>query len=79
MGEFADDPLTEPELVPCLYVTGAAVEAGPHVLRIVGWVALPDLGGETTQRRIVLRCAMALDTARLLRSDLTRKLRGSGH
>jgi hypothetical protein len=60
MAERSDEPpLTEPVIVPCLYVTGFAVEASEAgAVRLVGTVALPRIGGEMDERRIVVRCAM---------------------
>jgi hypothetical protein len=57
-----EPPLTEPVTVQCLYVTGIAIEVSRQVARLIGWVSLPDLGGQTTERRIVVRLAMALTT-----------------
>jgi len=74
-GEF---PLVEHVQVPCLYVTGLAIEADDHVVRLVGWVAMPDLGGETVERRIVARLAMPIITARRMRDALNARLK-QGH
>lgn len=70
-----EPPLTEPLIVPCLYVTGAAVERADHAVRIVGWVHLPVLGGETDERRIVIRFAMPIDSARKLSHALASIMR----
>ena len=67
-------PLTEPEIVPCLFITGGAIEAGESTLRLVGWVQLPALGGETEERRIQVRLAMPLGAAMTLHRDLTKEL-----
>jgi hypothetical protein len=69
-------PLTEPEIVQCLYVTGIGIEIADSVVRFVGWVSLPTLGGEMDERRIVMRCAMSNTQARnfsaVLKKGLTR-------
>lgn len=73
-------PLTEPVIIPCLYVTGLAVEVTRHAVRLVGFVELPDLGGETHERRIAGRLAMTLEAALALRDDLSAVLGASrGH
>jgi hypothetical protein len=72
---MSDGPLTEAVPVPCLFVTGASIEVTEHIMRFIGWVHLPDLGGETDERRIVVRFAMPIDVARRLRDDLTGMLR----
>lgn len=73
-----EPPLTEPLIVPCLFVTGAAIERTAHVIRIIGWTATPSLGGEMEERRIVVRFAIPLDAARWLRDQLAKALR-EGH
>lgn len=69
-------PLTEPEVIPCVFLTGGAIEAGESTVRFVGWVQLPMLGGETEERRIQVRFAMPVDNAtalyRALGSELAR-------
>lgn len=78
MAERADDPpLTEPMIVPCLYVTGWAVEASEAgAVRLVGFVQMPRIGGEMDERRIVVRCAMTTPVGRemlaTLRDAITR-------
>lgn len=73
--QYPDPPLTEDTGVPCLFVTGAAVEVTRYVMRVVGWVLLPEIGGETEERRIVVRFAMPLDKARVLMSDMQSVIR----
>lgn len=73
-----EPPLTEPLIVPCLFVTGAAIERTQHVVRLVGWLTTLDLGGEAQERRIVARCAMAIDTARKLAREISGAVR-EGH
>lgn len=69
--------LTEPVTVQDVFVTGAAVESTEHVLRVVGWVALPYLSGDETERRIVVRFVMPIDGARTfsrgMREHLSRR------
>lgn len=72
---MAEPVLTEPVIIPCVYLTGAAVEVSRHSVRLIGWVDLPDLGGETTERRIQVRAAMTVGAARVLRDDLVKVLR----
>lgn len=69
-GPEAPPPLEERTMVPCLYVTGAAIEVTPHVMRLVGWVELPDLGGETVERRICVRFAMPIEAAVQLKNAM---------
>jgi len=78
-----DAVLTEPELVPCLYSTGAAVEAGESTVRFVFWVQLPDLGGsEMEERRIQARLALPISAVMELHRELGKelgRLRRLGH
>lgn len=74
-----DTPLSEPEIVPCLYVTGVAIEIADTVVRFVGWVKLPALGGETEERRIVVRFAMSNSQARNFQTVLRKGLARGGH
>lgn len=62
--ESMEPPLTEPLLIPCLFVTGIGLELTEGVVRIVGWVQMPDLGGEAIERRIVIRMALPVGAAR---------------
>lgn len=76
----ASPVLTEPVIIPCVYLTGASVEVSRHAVRLIGWVDLPDLGGETTERRIQVRAAMTVEAGQALRDDLAKVLRASrGH
>lgn len=64
-------PLNEPVVITCVYITGAAVEATPNIMRLVGWVTMPELGGsETNERRVAVRFAMPISAANKLRRDL---------
>lgn len=71
--------LTEPEIIPCLYVTGLAIEIADSVVRLVGWVSLPNLGTEIEERRIVMRCAMSNSQARNFEAVLRKGLTRGGH
>lgn len=72
-------PLTEPEIIPCLFVSGFGIEIADSVVRLVGWVHMPSLGGETEERRIVLRCAMTNSQARNFQMVLRKGLTRGGH
>lgn len=77
MAEHAPQPpLTESVPVPCLFVTGLALEFTRHTVRVIGWVQLPNLGGEMDERRIVTRFVMPLDVARQLRDDMNKTMDG---
>ena len=69
-----EPPLTEPRIVNCLWITGRGIEWDGAV-RIVGWTLCPRMGGETEERRIVLRAAMDMRTARKLAHDLRERAR----
>jgi hypothetical protein len=71
--------LTEPVIVPCLFVTGWGIEIADGSVRIIGWVDLPYLGGQTRERRIVARFAMSDGTARQFNSDFRKKLLRDKH
>lgn len=70
MGQRSNAPLTEPEIVPCLFVTGAAIDTATGCVRIVGWNHVPALGGETEERRVVVRVALPPRTAHDLAAQL---------
>lgn len=77
----ADEPdpaLTEPTVVPCLYVTGMHIEISDAVVRLVGWVALPRIDGQPEERRIVIRFAMPMDVASDLGIQTRKKLGRAG-
>ena len=66
-----ETPLNEPVVITCVYITGAAVEATPNILRLVGWVELPELtGSEMIERRVAVRFAMPISAANKLQKDL---------
>lgn len=74
-----DAPMTEPIVVPCLHLTGMGIEFSPTGVRFVGWVNLPDLGGETRERRIAIRFATSDGMARELEVMLHKGLARGGH
>lgn len=74
-----DAPLNEPEIIPCLYITGIGVEIADSIVRMVGWVSLPSLGGETEERRIVMRVAMSNSQFRNFQAVSRKALARGGH
>ncbi len=68
--------MTEPIIVPCLFVTGLAVEAEESFVRIVGWVDLPEAGYDS-ERRIISRVVLPESVARLLIRELRRVVGGN--
>lgn len=77
--QILEPPLTEPIVISCVYVTGTAIDLSEHVVRIVGWVHVPNIGGEAEERRITVRFAMPIDAARALREGMNKALRRVGH
>lgn len=69
--EEPDPPLTEPTICPCLFITGGAFEISEGSIRLVAWVEMPDLGGQTRERRIVARIAMTKLTGGDLNASLS--------
>jgi hypothetical protein len=61
-------PLTEPLIVPVLFISGMMVEADGAVARLTGWETAPI--GEANERRVVVRVAMTVEAARALHTDL---------
>lgn len=74
-----DVPLTEPEIVPCLFVTGNAVDTSTGCIRLIAWSHMPALGGEMEERRIVARIAMSEAIAHELYSQLHNIFFGKVH
>lgn len=72
-------PLSEPQIVPCLFCSGIEIELLDSVVRVVGWVDLPTAEGDQPERRIVARMVMPADIARRLARDLQRSLARGGH
>lgn len=67
--------LTEPVIVPCLYLTGGEIEVGAGIVRFVGWTQMPAFGGQTEERRIEVRFAIPVDEARRLAAKLQHEIR----
>lgn len=76
-GESQAAPLTEPVIIACPYLTGMDVVFEGPIARFVGWVEIPNLGGETTERRIQLRCAMPIDAVRAIHERVADLLKRS--
>jgi hypothetical protein len=72
-------PLTEPEIVHCLFSTGTEVEITSHVARIIAWVDVPRLETELPERRVIARLVMPDDVARTLSKQLQRGLARGGN
>ena len=51
----SDVPLTEPDIINCLYMTGIEIDIDDDGVRLVGWTYLPKLGDDPAERRIVMR------------------------
>jgi hypothetical protein len=68
-------PLSEPEVVHCVLVEGVGLEMRDEIVRLVGWVAL-EITDEAVpaERRIVVRVAMPLGTARKMVRELRHSL-----
>jgi len=71
-------PLTEPLIISCVYCNGIDVTPEGEVLRMVGWVVIPSLGGETEERRIVARLVMSRTAAGNLAQSITANIRRLG-
>lgn len=76
-----DEPsaLTEPVVVPCLFLTGVGVELNSGIVRFVGWTEMPDFGSEVTERRIAMRVSLPAEAARELAADIRKALARGGH
>jgi hypothetical protein len=74
-----DPPITEPEIVHCLFSTGTEVEVTAHFARIVAWVDIPRLATELPERRIIARVVLPDNVARELTRQLQRGLAKGGH
>jgi hypothetical protein len=68
----SNPPLSEPEIVPCPYLTGADIMIERGVMQFIGW---QDLEGE---RRIRVRYAISTEIARELNAKF-RRLLPRGH
>lgn len=67
-------PLSEPEIVNCLFMTGINVQSGDGFVRVVGWVDLPMIGHNDAEHRIVGRFVMPTESARTLLRELRKAL-----
>jgi hypothetical protein len=70
-------PITEPEIIPCLFINGTDIEAADTVIKFTSWVLAR--GGGDDERRIVSRVAMSNAQARSLLAELRRALACGGH
>ena len=52
--------LFEPEIIPCVLITGATVKVGIDVVTFMGWTLVD---GEEEERRITVRFAMPMSAA----------------
>jgi hypothetical protein len=66
-------PLTEPELVQCVYLTGAEITAEHGVMRFVGWVE------EDGECRVRIRYAIPMDIAREIHAEFRRRFLERNH
>ena len=79
MSSMESIPFTEPAAgVPCLYVTGFAIQVPDGMMRLTAWVIALAPDG-TEERRIAVRMAMRAETGRALASDLRRAFTRGGH
>lgn len=66
--------LTEPEPLPCLFVTGFQIQTTEEVLvRLVFWADLPEMGNRPAEARIQARMTMLDKTFRRLLSEGRRR------
>jgi len=77
--EIPVPPLSEPQLVPCLFATGIEIEVLHGAIRLVGWVDLPTADSGMPERRIIARMVMPEQIARELVRDLRKLLARGGH
>jgi hypothetical protein len=70
-------PLTEPEIIPCLYVRGFEMMVVDSVVQLEFWASVESTGG--SERRIVSRVAMSNSQARNLLVRLKSGLAQGGH
>jgi mono/diheme cytochrome c family protein len=72
-------PLTEPVTIQCIFVSGVDIVLSGPIARFVGWAEMPAIGGETEERRIVVRFVMSRDAARTFCTELRNALKRKGH
>lgn len=71
----ADATVSEPEIVPDLFITSALVERNSHVIRFVGFVRTPQMCTVREEHRVVVRLTMPIDVARGMRKEVEKALR----
>lgn len=71
----AEATVSEPLIVPDLFITSAIVERNSHVVRFVGFVRTPKMCCVGEEHRVVVRLTMTVDVARGLDEDFARALR----
>jgi hypothetical protein len=71
-------PLTEPEIIPSLFLDGVGLEVSGSIVKLTGWahVGGHDVGPE---RRVVARLAISNSEARRLQAALRTALARGGH
>jgi len=81
MAESIEPPrMTEPEVVPCIFVEGLAIEVRDEFIRVVGYIDLETVGYEVVpERRIVVRASMPTNVARALIRDLRKAVARGGN
>lgn len=73
-------PLTEPVIVPCIFVEGVKIEVKEGFVRFTAWTELTTVPeGALPERRIVNRVAVPEITARRLLRDLRKLLMQAVH
>jgi hypothetical protein len=70
----AEAPLTEPLIVPVLFVSGMTVDDGSDAVRLTGWETTPF--GDASERRVVVRIAMTKEAARDFHTHLGERASG---
>lgn len=69
-GRRREFDLTEPVIIPCIFITGGSWEISQGSVRLVGWTEMPDLGDLQKEKRISVRIAMTRRTAREIAGPL---------
>lgn len=65
--------LTEPEPLPCLFVTGYQIQTDHPIVRLVFWADLPAMGSRPAEARLQARITMLDKTFRRLLSEGRRR------
>lgn len=71
--------MTEPTVIPCIFVEGVEIEVRDEFVRLVGWIDLETAEGHEPERRIVVRAAMPSLVTRALVRDLRKAVARGGH